>query len=60
MQLQIDAVHEPVNAKLLLRQVAREATVDLITKLRDAVGDEGGVEFVITIHRNLLQPACLP
>ena len=50
VQLQIEAVHQPVRAELVLGQLAGEPAPDLLAELVDARGDEGGVEFVIAIH----------
>ncbi len=50
VKLQIEAVHQPMRAELLLGQFAAEAPRHLITELLDARGDEGGVEIVIMIH----------
>ena len=50
VQLQIEAVHQPVRPELLLGQFAREAARDLVAELLDARGDESVVEFVVAIH----------
>src|SRR5258708_37042744 len=50
VKLQVEAVHQPVRAELLLGQFAAEAARDLVTELLDPRGDEGGVEIVIMIH----------
>src|ERR1700722_11770710 len=50
VELQVEAVHQPMGAKLLFGQFAAEAARDLIPKLLDSRGDEGGVEIVIMIH----------
>ncbi|MNR19539.1 hypothetical protein D3C85_1363360 [compost metagenome] len=51
VQLQIDAVHQPQRFELVLAQFAAAAAVDLIAEFRDALADQGGVEFVVTIHQ---------
>ncbi len=50
VKLQVEAVHQPMGAELLLGQFAAEAARDLIAELLDPRGDEGGVEIVIMIH----------
>ena len=50
MELQIEAVHQPMGAELLLGQFAAEAARHLVAELLDARGDEGGIEIVIMIH----------
>ena len=50
VKLQIEAVHQPMRAELLLGQFAAEAARHLITELLDARGNKGGVEIVIMIH----------
>ena len=50
VKLQVEAVHQPVRAELLLGQFAAEAARDLVAELLDPRGDEGGVEIVIMIH----------
>ena len=50
VQLQIEAVHQPMRSKLVLGQFAGQPPVDLIAELIDPRGDERRVEFVIAIH----------
>src|SRR3984885_14150072 len=50
VKLQVEAVHQPMGAKLLFGQFAAEPALDLIPKLLDTRSDEGGVEIVIMIH----------
>ena len=50
VELQVEAVHQPVRAELLLSQFAGEAARDLIAELLDPRRYEGGVETVIMIH----------
>ena len=50
VELQVEAVHQPVRAELLFGQFAGEAARDLIAELLDPRRHEGGVETVIMIH----------
>ena len=50
VKLQVEAVHQPMRAELLLGQFAAEAARHLIAELLDPRRDEGGVEIVIMIH----------
>ena len=50
MELEIEAIHQPVRAKLLFGEFAGEAPGDLVAELLDPRGDEGRVEIIIMIH----------
>src|SRR5690606_843961 len=53
VQLEIDAVHQPERLELVLGDFAREATLDLIAKLRNTCFYETLVELVIAVHADL-------
>src|SRR5690606_38796757 len=55
VKLQVDAVLQPQRLELILGDLAREAPLDLTAKLRDALGNEPMVEFIVTIHPPLLR-----
>ena len=50
VELQVEAVHQPMRAELLFGQFAAEAPRHLVAELLDSRRDEGGVEIVIVIH----------
>ena len=50
VQLQIEAVLQAQRAELVLGQLAGDAARDLAAELIDPLLDDGGVEFVVTIH----------
>ena len=50
VQLQVDAIHQAMDAELVFRQLAIQAAVHLVAELGDPVGHEASIEFVIAIH----------
>ena len=50
VQLQVEAVHQAQRLELVLRQLAREAALDLVAELRDALAHELRIEFVVAVH----------
>jgi len=50
VQLKIEAVHQAQRPELVLVELAREAAVYLAAELRRSLGDELGVEFIVSVH----------
>jgi len=53
VKLQIDAVHQPQRLELFLGQLAGKTPRNLVTKLRNALGDEGPIESIVNVHARL-------
>lgn len=59
VKLQIDAVHQAQRLEGVFRKLAAQTALDLIAELFDAGGNEGVVEFIVTVHRvSVPQAAC--
>src|SRR5690606_10395253 len=54
MALDVQPVAQAQRTELILRQVAIEETPRLVAELADALGYEGGVDFVIAVHGGTL------
>src|SRR5690606_19982993 len=54
MALDVQPVAQPQRTELILRQAAIEETPRLVAELADALGYEGGVDFVIAVHGGTL------
>jgi hypothetical protein len=52
MELQVEAVHEPERLELILGHVAGQPARHLAVELRDALANQGLVEFVVAIHHS--------
>ncbi|MNL81334.1 hypothetical protein D3C87_2084190 [compost metagenome] len=50
MQLQVDAVHQPQRFERVFGQFTAQAAFDLIAELVDTRGNEGMIEFIVTVH----------
>ena len=50
MELQIQPIHQTQRTELVFAQFAGEAALHLAAEFRDALADDGVVEFVVDIH----------
>jgi hypothetical protein len=56
VKLEIEAVHQPKRAELVLAELAGEAPFSLVAELPGAVENELAVEFVVAVHRFTPRP----
>ena len=50
VELQVDAVHQPMQLELVFRELPAQAPADLVAKLGDPFGHELRVEFIVAVH----------